>query len=141
MWNPFVASTASTWYEVIMKIKAKVRDGYLGSYALVGDVVGSQEYEIEDNFNEFKSRCYKLVDGVFVFDPIREQELERERLIVSLKIRREEECFKYVDRPFWVESLTPEQVDELRAWRQAWLDVTVTLQVPTPPTWLTGGNL
>ena len=53
-----------------------------------------------------------------------------------LRQRRESECFTVCDRPLWLETLTETQLSELRAWRQAWLNVTDTLQIPARPNWL-----
>ncbi len=53
-------------------------------------------------------------------------------------LRTEREfVFKVVNRgKLWYDSLTSEQLQELKEWYEAWLDVTNTLQKPQRPTWL-----
>lgn len=58
-------------------------------------------------------------------------------LIEKIRVRRENECFKICDRSiFWYESLTQSQLEELKNWRNAWLDATTTLVIPEKPEWL-----
>lgn len=57
--------------------------------------------------------------------------------IDQLRGRREDECFRIIDRsPLWYETLTEAQLKELREWYRAWLDVTRTMIVPDTPEWL-----
>lgn len=60
----------------------------------------------------------------------------KENQIENLRIRRQIECFNIVDRPLWLASLSPEQYQEVVAWRQAWLNVTVSGEIPQKPLWL-----
>lgn len=53
-----------------------------------------------------------------------------------LRKKRSEECFSVCDRPLWLEGLTTSQMMELRAWRNSWLIVTETLEIPKSPSWL-----
>ena len=54
-----------------------------------------------------------------------------------LRIRRDRECFSYINRsPLWFNTLTKDQQNELTEWYKAWLDVTETLEIPTKPEWL-----
>ena len=56
---------------------------------------------------------------------------------VALRLAREVECFKFVNRgPLWYSTLSEDQQEELSSWYRAWLDVTETGQVPTKPEWL-----
>lgn len=55
----------------------------------------------------------------------------------ALRLAREVECFKFVNRgPLWYNTLSEDQQAELATWYQAWLDVTETGLVPTKPEWL-----
>lgn len=57
--------------------------------------------------------------------------------IDQLRGRRENECFRIIDRsPLWYETLTEAQLKEVREWYRAWLDVTRTMIVPDNPEWL-----
>lgn len=57
--------------------------------------------------------------------------------IDMIRKRREEECFKYVDRSkFWYDELTDEQKLELKQWRQAWKDAPETGIIPEKLPWL-----
>lgn len=120
-----------------MKIHGKIRDGYLGSYAAIGQLDGGEEFEVEDDFMPDQSRCYRLIDGVLRFDPVKWFFEQDERTVATLRLRREEECFAVINRsPLWFNTLTEEQKSELQIWYQAWLDVTETRIVPGTPTWL-----
>lgn len=60
-----------------------------------------------------------------------------EQIISDLRIRRESECFLYVNRgSLWYDTLTEEQKAEFQEWYEAWLNVTETLVEPTKPEWL-----
>lgn len=57
-------------------------------------------------------------------------------ILTYLRDRRKEECFTVCDRPLWLETLTEEQLNELKAWRLEWLNVTSTLEIPVKPEWI-----
>ena len=55
----------------------------------------------------------------------------------DLRRRREAECFSIINRgQLWYDTLTEEQMLELKEWYIAWLNVTDTLEVPNKPNWL-----
>jgi hypothetical protein len=55
----------------------------------------------------------------------------------ELRARREQECFSIINRgKLWYDTLTPEQLIELDAWYNDWLNVTITLEAPEKPEWL-----
>ena len=50
---------------------------------------------------------------------------------------RNEVCFMVVNRgKIWYDTLTEEQIEELRTWYNAWLDATETKIIPEKPEWL-----
>lgn len=52
---------------------------------------------------------------------------------------RELKCFPVVNRgKLWYNTLTSEQLVELRKWYEAWLDVTETRIIPDTPSWVNG---
>lgn len=54
-----------------------------------------------------------------------------------LRRERERVCFSVINRgKLWYDSLTFEQLSELRDWYRKWLNVTVTFEIPNAPTWL-----
>lgn len=54
-----------------------------------------------------------------------------------LRAYRSDACFSVINRgKLWYDTLTEEQLEELRAWYEAWLDVTETKIIPEEPTWL-----
>lgn len=61
------------------------------------------------------------------------QELINKDKAKDIRNRRGCECFKIVDRPLWLESLTEEQRMIVKQWYQAWLDAPETLVVPEKP--------
>lgn len=55
----------------------------------------------------------------------------------KLRKARVEQCYSIVNRGrLWYNRLTLEQLAELEIWYQKWLDVTDTLVIPEPPTWI-----
>ena len=54
-----------------------------------------------------------------------------------LREYREIVCFSVINRGLlWYDTLTEEQVEELRTWYNEWLNVTRTKIIPQPPSWL-----
>lgn len=86
--------------------------------------------ELEVKFSElidvyFKHRFRDILPG------------ENEKLYKFRK-NRFEKCFKILDNrgKYWYNDLTIEQEEELKLWRQKWLDVTETHIEPETPTWI-----
>ena len=62
--------------------------------------------------------------------------MDNETLKEILRTEREF-VFKVINRgKLWYDTLTPEQLEELKVWYAAWLDVTETLKKPKRPSWL-----
>ena len=62
---------------------------------------------------------------------------EDKDIVTKLRERRVGECFDIVNRgKLWYDKLTLEQIESLKLWYKAWLDVTETLVEPTKPEWL-----
>ena len=54
-----------------------------------------------------------------------------------IRKRRELECFPIINRgKLWYDTLTDEQLQELKEWYEAWLNATETLIIPDKPEWL-----
>lgn len=115
--------------------------GYVNAYALIGSF-GSDFVTVNEpeNINDFENnyRSYYLSDdNVLVKSDDKLKEIEVERELVYLRSQREKVCFPYVNRgALWYSKLSEEQIDELNAWYQAWLDVTNTKVLPDMPMWL-----
>lgn len=115
--------------------------GYVKAYALIGSF-GSDFVTVDEpeNINDFENnyRSYYLSDGnVLVKSDDKLKEIEVERELVGLRSQREKACFPYINRgALWYSKLSDEQMNELNAWYQAWLDVTNTKVLPDMPTWL-----
>lgn len=57
--------------------------------------------------------------------------------LMTLRYERLNKCFSIINRgKLWYDSLTPQQLEELKEWYEKWLDVTETLVIPTKPAWL-----
>lgn len=56
----------------------------------------------------------------------------------QLRATRKKKCFEVLCsfNPMWYQRLTQSQRADLENWYNAWLDVTETLVIPTPPDWL-----
>lgn len=73
-----------------------------------------------------------ITEDIGIFVPFTEQEQ-----LDNFRYRRDRECFSIINRGIlWYETLTEKQKAELKAWYNAWLDVTETKEVPTKPEWL-----
>lgn len=75
-------------------------------------------------------------EQILVYIPYTQAELDEIELN-QLRERRELECFPIINRgQLWYNTLTTEQLQELDTWYHAWLDVTITKQIPQKPEWL-----
>ena len=114
--------------------------GYITSYALIGDLEDSTELPDPEDTIHFEEhfRAYMVRDGTTVFDSAQDEALQTESVKNELRLRRESECFSVINRgQLWYEGVSIPQLLELRQWYKAWLKVTETLVVPDKPTWLT----
>jgi hypothetical protein len=117
------------------------KDGYVENYAVIGDLPGGTFVEFpEDEMETFEvfHRSYKISeDGSLVLDMKKVESNQQEEIRNDLRYERELVCFPVINRgKLWYDSLTPEELDELEAWYQAWLDAPQTGIVPNTPSWL-----
>lgn len=120
-------------------MQIQTENGYVTSYALVGEIVGGIEVPEPEDLGHFETHftAYRLRDGTLDYDEDQNKENERKALCDELRQRRETECFSYINRgQLWYDRLSEEQKTELGAWYAAWLKVTDTLTVPKKPSWL-----
>ena len=99
-----------------------LKDGYVYSFALVGEVDGGITVDEPEDINHFlsNSESYKLIDDKLIFDEEKDKQLSEERELEELRRRREKECFSVINRgQAWYNSLTPEQAQELQSWYYA----------------------
>ena len=76
--------------------------------------------------------AYKIESGRFV-----KLKDEAELRANAIRNRREKECFMIVNRgALWYDKLTAQQMAELSAWYQAWLDAPATGIAPDVLEWL-----
>jgi len=114
-------------------------NGYVDSYAMVGNLVGGIEVPDPEDADHFERHfeAYSFGNGKISFNDARENELVMLRQISEIRIRRETECYPIVNRGLlWYESLTIKQKLELSKWYQAWLNAPSTLTIPERPDWL-----
>ena len=116
------------------------KDGYVDSFAILGELLNSIEIEDKDiNLNFFQQHygSYKLVNGSLIYDEEKDKQIAEENELERLRILREKECFSVINRgQAWYNSLTDEQTQELQLWYYAWLNVTETKEIPQKPEWL-----
>lgn len=113
--------------------------GFITSYALVGDLVDGIELPDPEDIVHFEEHfaAYKVRDGTATFDNEHNEALQTEAKKAEFRLRRETECFSVVNRgQLWYEGVSITQLLELRQWYKAWLNVTETMVVPEKPTWL-----
>ncbi len=113
--------------------------GYVASFAIEGDLVGSVEVSDPADLDHFCQHftAYRVRDGDLIFDDTQDQALATLEQTREYRLRREAECFSVINRgQLWYDTLTDAQRDELRQWYRSWLDGTSTLAVPERPAWL-----
>lgn len=116
-----------------------IKDGYIESYAIIGNLNNGIEVEAPENMEVFENsyKAYKLSEGKLTLDETKLQTNAVNILVEDLRFLREQECFPIINRgTLWYERLTTEQKEELNIWYQAWLDVTETKIIPDKPIWL-----
>lgn len=115
-------------------------NGYVKDYALIGTIPGGQDIDnFPEDIDDFRKnyQSYTLINGILHKDEDRASEIELNNKKEILRLRREKECFSYINRgTLWYEQLSGDQKVELQLWYNKWLDVTDTLTVPTKPEWL-----
>ena len=114
-------------------------DGYVESYAIVGNLVGGIEVSDPEDIEHFEEHyeSYGFSEGKIHFDDVWEKELNKAKKTENIRKRRETECFPVINRGLlWYETLSVKQKIELTRWYQAWLDATNTGVVPEKLTWL-----
>ena len=63
--------------------------------------------------------------------------LRDDEMIAHLRSERERICFSVINRgKLWYDTLTSEQLSELKRWYNNWLDVTKTKVIPITPKWV-----
>lgn len=115
-------------------------NGFVLSYAYVGDLVGGIEVQEPADIEQFLHQfyAYRLQEGALVYDADAYQQHLDEELKAEYRQRRETECFAVVNRgQLWYEGISIQQLLELRQWYKAWLEVTETMVVPEKPAWIT----
>lgn len=114
--------------------------GYVGSYALEGDLLDAVETAEPDDLLHFEEHftAYQVRDGTLVFDDTQAETEQAQAAKDAYRKRREVECFPIINRGrLWYDTLSEEQLSELKTWYQAWLDGTNTQTIPEKPEWLT----
>lgn len=92
--------------------------------------------EIKDIEPVEAKKAWDEYEDVYVFVPFTAEELKQNQ-INNIRNRRSFECFRVVDRgKLWYDSLTAAQLEELKAWYQAWLDAPQTGVAPDTLGWL-----
>lgn len=112
---------------------------YLTCFCIDAELNGGIEVDTPIDVDSFADvfRAYKYENGNLYLDEEKLQELNNERIIDGLRLKRSKICFPYINRGYlWYENLTKDQKKELNVWYQAWLDVTTTKVVPQTPEWL-----
>ena len=114
--------------------------GDVVSYALEGellDAVDAAEPSDLSHFEEYFTAS-RVQAGALVFDDAQAAEEQAETAKSAYRQRRQTECFPVINRGrLWYDTLTEEQLSELKTWYRAWLDGTNTQTIPEKPEWLT----
>lgn len=114
-------------------------EGFITDYALIGELVGGIELPNPEDISHFEEHfsAYKVRDGTASFDEAQSAILCEEGKKLTLRDRRQKECFAFVNRgQLWYATLSVKQLAELTAWYKDWLKVTETKVVPERPAWL-----
>ena len=115
------------------------KEGYVLSFATIGELNDGIEVPNPKDmlhFFEFQ-QSYRLCDGILSYDDANAKALNKRQATDEYRRLREKECFPVINRgQLWYETLTADQVLELRTWYRAWLDGTEELTIPEKPLWL-----
>ena len=114
--------------------------GFVQSFAFVGNLVDGVEVAQPDDLCLFADQffAFRFEEGKLIHDANEYAKHQTEELKADYRKRRETECFSVINRgQLWYESVSVEQLLELRSWYKSWLDVTDTMAVPDKPVWLT----
>lgn len=112
---------------------------YVISYALEGDLLDAVEAAEPADLAHFEEHftSYRVRDGALAFDEDKDAQAQSEAAKVEYRRLRELTCFPIINRgQLWYDTLSAEQLTELNAWYQAWLDGTDTQTIPDKPAWL-----
>ena len=113
---------------------------YVVSYALEGDLLDAVETSEPNDLSHFEEHftTYQVRDGTMASDNAQAAAEQAEAAKDAYRKRREAECFPVINRGrMWYDTLSEEQLSELKTWYQAWLDGTNTQTIPEKPEWLT----
>ena len=113
--------------------------GFVLSFAFVGNLVDSIEVPDPDDLDLFMHQFYafQLHEGKLVYNEAEYENHVTEEQKEEFRHRREIECFSIINRgQLWYETISLQQIIELRKWYKAWLNVTETMVVPETPSWL-----
>ena len=116
-----------------------LKDGYVECFTIDGHFDGGIEIETPEDIEDLiqNYHAYTVHNGILKKDLAKMTEIEKELTLEELRRRREIECFPIVNRGnLWYDRLTEDQINELKEWYHAWLDVTDTLIVPEIPGWI-----
>jgi hypothetical protein len=100
-------------------------------------VINITEEEV-DLVHQRKLYDYKIENNTLIYDPIPiPQDVQDENTRQQLRQKRKMICFPIINRgKLWYDTLTSEQLEELRTWYNAWLNCTTTLIEPVTPSWI-----
>lgn len=92
--------------------------------------------EIKDIEPVEAKEAWDEYEDIYIYIPFTAEELKQNELN-NIRNRRSFECFCVVDRgKLWYDGLTAAQLEELKAWYQAWLDAPQTGVIPDTLGWL-----
>lgn len=116
------------------------KDNYIEAYSEEYISIEScQTIQSNEDIDLEKSFAYIYQDSKLVFSQELYEEIIDESELISLRNKREEECFSIVNRGEAWYSLnvnTEERKQEFNKWYKAWLNVTQTRAVPERPIWI-----
>lgn len=146
--NNKIIKTFSNIFEEPQQTDVLIGEGYGSQFRATSEILseGLQEYSDVENglplydLNGNLQLIYENNLIRYTTDEEKQQELEAyQQTDTYLRGERTKEFDTLVDKYQLVlkhEELTEQQKQELKDYRQAWLDVTVTKVIPTRPTWL-----
>lgn len=118
------------------------KDNYVIGYATIGNIEGGVEVDKPKDIDYFEQHYqgYFLGKSGLEFDEKKWAIADNELIIDNLRVQRERECFKYINRSqLWYDTLTKDQLEELQKWYNDWLNVTENINrksLPKRPEWL-----
>jgi hypothetical protein len=123
-------------------MQLQIINGYITGYSTQGGfkdgiTVVDSFIDLLDNEDQTGYLLYIDENTKPIYDKAKHDTAKTKQLEEEIRIRRTVECFVVTDRgKLWYDSITQQQLQELKTWHTAWLAAPETKIIPPLPTFL-----